>query len=163
MRRTLLLAVSLAGLLVGLAHAVSSSHSFTGTVKTKHGAHAGASHPVRVVLRRSATAHHFTATLTASGCTGSATCPHGSLAGTWAAKTSTPGGPDAGTDDVLKAAGSITPLGHVTATGTADGTGFIARGRQTLHLTLHGDGTTLTVSALSGDVPSFTPVFTRRH
>jgi hypothetical protein len=64
--------------------------------------------------------------------------------------------PDAGTRYRLDASGRITPLGAVTASGEARGTGFIAHGRESLTIDLAGSSGTVGVSATSGTVPGFT-------
>lgn len=64
--------------------------------------------------------------------------------------------PDTGALLRLDARGSVSALGAVTATGTARGTGFIARGRLGLTLTLYARGGTVTIQGHSELVPGFT-------
>ncbi len=64
--------------------------------------------------------------------------------------------PDVGQSFTIHASGRLKPLGHVSAQGLVNGTGFIARGRETLHLRLHTRRGTISVRAQSGLVPGFT-------
>ena len=65
--------------------------------------------------------------------------------------------PDVGQRFTISAAGTIKSLGgHVAASGTVDGTGFIARGQEEMELTLASSGGTVTVTASSPVVPGFT-------
>jgi hypothetical protein len=64
--------------------------------------------------------------------------------------------PDAGVSFAFRGQGSLKPLGHVSAAGQLHGTGFIYRGRETLHLVLTARGGRVTVDARSGTVPGFT-------
>jgi hypothetical protein len=63
---------------------------------------------------------------------------------------------DAGDGYSLRLVGSLKGLGATVATGAVHGTGFIARGRETLTLTLRLGRGTITVEAVSGIVPGFT-------
>jgi hypothetical protein len=63
---------------------------------------------------------------------------------------------DVGRSYVLTAAGSMSTLGHVGASGTAAGTGFIRSGHMRLTLTLRPSGGTVTLSGQSPEVPAFT-------
>jgi hypothetical protein len=56
----------------------------------------------------------------------------------------------------VSVAGYLRPLGYVTVTGTAHGTGFISRGHETMLLTVSGGGTSVAVDASSAEVPAFT-------
>jgi hypothetical protein len=64
--------------------------------------------------------------------------------------------PDTGTSFAIKASGKLKPLGHVSATGTAQGTGFIARGYTSMQLTLTAGHGTVTYEAQAGPVGGFT-------
>lgn len=64
--------------------------------------------------------------------------------------------PDVGSRFTARAAGAIDPLGHVFASGTAQGTGFVERGLETLKLTLTAKHGTITVNAHTRSVPGFT-------
>jgi hypothetical protein len=63
---------------------------------------------------------------------------------------------DVGRSYLLTAAGTVSPLGHLRASGTAAGTGFIRSGHTRLMLTLHPSGGTVTLSGESPAVPAFT-------
>jgi hypothetical protein len=119
----------------------SSDHA-TVTVYVKPGRTQGAGRLVTVILvgRR---------------CKGAAGCMNlnGRLTGELTAR---PSPPDAGRKFAISVAGKVTPLGHVNATGTVYGTGFIRRGREGLQIKLgtpHGD---ITIGAQSAIVPGFT-------
>ena len=63
---------------------------------------------------------------------------------------------DVGHSYALTAAGALAPLGHVSTSGTATGTGFIRTGHTKLAVTLHAGAGTVTLSGQSGAVPAFT-------
>jgi hypothetical protein len=63
--------------------------------------------------------------------------------------------PDTGRSFTLRAAGIIRGFGHVRVGGRVDGTGFIYRGHESLHLTATGHGGRLALDARSGPVPGF--------
>jgi hypothetical protein len=63
---------------------------------------------------------------------------------------------DVGHSYLLTAVGTVSPLGHVSASGTAAGTGFIRSARTRLTVTLHASGGTITLSGQSPEVPGFT-------
>ncbi|HEY2650342.1 MAG TPA: hypothetical protein VGI50_00370, partial [Solirubrobacteraceae bacterium] len=63
---------------------------------------------------------------------------------------------DVGHSYVLTAAGTMSPLGHIRASGTAAGTGFIRSGHTRLTLMLRPSGGTVTMSGQSPEVPAFT-------
>jgi hypothetical protein len=77
----------------------------------------------------------------------------GTLRGTMIPRASRP---DAGEQFALCLKGNVRPLGHVTARGTAHGTGFITYGYESLHLTLTDASARVTIDAQSGRVPGFT-------
>ena len=77
----------------------------------------------------------------------------GTLRGTMIPRASRP---DAGEQFALRLKGNVRPLGHVTARGTAHGTGFITYGYESLHLTLTDASASVTIDAQSGRVPGFT-------
>ncbi len=64
--------------------------------------------------------------------------------------------PDTGAGFTVEASGPITPLGHLSARGTAHGTGFIAQGHESLRLALVYSAGTVTITAQSRLVPGFT-------
>jgi hypothetical protein len=63
---------------------------------------------------------------------------------------------DVGHSYVLSASGKMSPLGHVTASGAAAGTGFIRSGHTRLTLTLHSSRGAVTLNGQSPEVPAFT-------
>lgn len=63
---------------------------------------------------------------------------------------------DVGVPFAIVAHGMIRPLGHVSATGSVHGAGFIRYAYQPLHLTLSAPGGRLAIDAKSGRVPGFT-------
>lgn len=67
-----------------------------------------------------------------------------------------PAPPDAGRKFAISVTGKITPLGHVSATGTVYGTGFIRRGREGLQIKLGTSTGAITIGAQSPIVPGFT-------
>jgi hypothetical protein len=64
--------------------------------------------------------------------------------------------PDTGEQFALTLHGHVRPLGNITARGTAHGTGFIAYGYESLHLTLANASARVTIDAQSGRVRGFT-------
>ena len=63
--------------------------------------------------------------------------------------------PDTGSNYSIVAAGRLHNLGSTRTTGTATGTGFIARGRETMQLTLRTSRGSVMLNALSGEVSGF--------
>ena len=98
---------------------------------------------------------HLVIRITGSRCASQTACLKlsGTLSGTLIAHA---GNPDAGRLYTIKAHGTIAPLGAVSATGRAHGTGFISRGRVTISLTLTDSRGAVTASASSAPVPGFT-------
>jgi len=88
---------------------------------------------------------------------GGGTCLRGRAAGTATARRNRI--PDTGSTFDLRASGRVAPLGQVSATGSATGTGFIRTGRFTLHLALTGHGSSVTVDARSGPERGFSSPF----
>ncbi|MEA2146562.1 MAG: hypothetical protein QOG59_2149, partial [Solirubrobacteraceae bacterium] len=98
---------------------------------------------------------HLVLRLAGRGCAAHTACVNlqGKLTGTI---TERPAAPDVGRRFSIVAGGHIAPLGAVRASGSASGTGMIARGRVTLRLTLKAAHGSVVVTANSGLVPSFT-------
>jgi hypothetical protein len=63
---------------------------------------------------------------------------------------------DIGRQFKLAASGDLKPLGQSRATGTAQGTGFILKGTETIQLSVAGPHGNVDVTATSGPVPGFT-------
>jgi hypothetical protein len=63
--------------------------------------------------------------------------------------------PDTGSQFTITAHGTVRPLGQVTASGTAHGTGNARFGYESVRLTLTGGGGAVTVTGTSGRVPGF--------
>ncbi len=70
--------------------------------------------------------------------------------------TAEPSIPDAGQSFKVRVSGIVAPLGHVSVAGTVHGTGFIARGREQLRLTLTGSAGSVRIRARSKIVRGFT-------
>lgn len=64
--------------------------------------------------------------------------------------------PDTGRSFTIRVAGIIRGFGHVRVRGRVDGTGFIYRGHESLHLTATGHAGRLALYAHSRLVPGFT-------
>lgn len=64
--------------------------------------------------------------------------------------------PDTGQRFTLQLTGKVAPLGTVSANGRVNGTGFIARGHETLVVTISVPRGALSLSAQSPLVPGFT-------
>jgi hypothetical protein len=64
--------------------------------------------------------------------------------------------PDVGSTFTLQAAGTLSRIGHGTVMGRVESPGFIARGRERLHMNLVAARGQLTVDASSEPVPGFT-------
>jgi len=131
---------------------------FTGRITAATGKFAGDRDVVTIILApgRGQATRHLTATITGAACTGKPHCVQlaGKLTGTI---TSGPiRVPDVGRSFAIAATGTIKPLGHVSATGTVQGTGFIANGHESLKLRLTRHGASITIDATSGQVPGFT-------
>lgn len=143
-----------------LAAAVAPARdSFTGSIIGATGRFAGERGAVALVTVPAAGqgVRPLKLTLRGSGCTaGSRRCVEltGSLSGTLALGPVRV--PDVGSRLTIAASGRIKPIGLVSATGTVQGTGFIARGRETLDLRLRAPRGTITVRAVSARVPGFT-------
>ena len=98
----------------------------------------------------------MTITLVGLPCAGASHCltlsgtVHGTLA------TGPRSVPDVGHGYVVSGAGLVKPVGQATVRGGVEGTGFIARGQESLTLTLTGGSGSVTVAALSPTVHGFT-------
>ncbi|MEA2370984.1 MAG: hypothetical protein QOH12_1378 [Solirubrobacteraceae bacterium] len=132
--------------------------TFTGKITMATGRFASDHRPLKILLAPGAgqAVGHVGLTIRGTVCTRKGACVAlvGKLNGTL-----TPGPmkvPDAGRSFTIAATGTIKPLGHVSATGTVHGTGFIANGHESLTLRLTGPGGTVTIAATSGPVPGFT-------
>jgi hypothetical protein len=90
------------------------------------------------------------------GCGGKNHClqPSGTLTGTMTPVFKRT--PDIGTSFTINVSGKLAPLGHVSATGTAQGTGFIVHGYDYLQLKLATRQGTVAYDAQSGPVQGFT-------
>jgi hypothetical protein len=140
------------------ATAAPARDTFAGTLKgTSGGARGGHAHDVLIIATRGQGAQRrLTLTLRPTTCSGKGPCirTSGVLHGTITAKRSRIA--DTGTTYVVHASGRLDGLGKTTASGTVQGTGFIARGREGMSLTLKTAVGMITVSAHSRPVPGFT-------
>jgi hypothetical protein len=64
--------------------------------------------------------------------------------------------PDTGATFALQAAGTLSRIGRAAITGTVESPGFIASGRERLHLNLTAARGRVTIDASSDPVPGFT-------
>ena len=110
---------------------------------------------VRLVPGSGSLKRHLVIQVNGSSCAGKRACVklQGKLIGTI---TEHAAHPDAGARLAIKASGTLTPLGHVSATGLAIGTGYIEHSRVTLRLTLIAAHGKVTVSLASRPVGAFT-------
>jgi hypothetical protein len=138
---------------------VPARDRFTGTLSGGTGSLAGADDVLEARLQAPAAGANGTRRLTlwilSTGCRAGTPCAHlgGSLRGQL---TPVRALPDIGRRYRLTAAGSLHPIGAVTATGTAAGTGNIMSGFESLQLALSGRHGSARLTARSARVPSFT-------
>jgi len=151
--------ISSAGVFAASKTPTPAKDSFTGRITAATGKFAGDTGNVRIVLAPGPgqAIRHLGVTLQGTLCAAKTRCVilSGKLTGTLA-----PGprrNPDVGRSFLIAATGGVVkPLGHVSATGTVQPTGFIANGHETLTLRLTAPGGTVTIAATSGPVPGFT-------
>ena len=137
---------------------VAVRDSFSGTIGSATGAARGDSGTVKVTLAPGAgTGDRRTVTVILSG----RVCRDrrcralgGRLRGTLIRRPNRI--PDIGQRFTLALAGSVAPLGPLSGDGTVNGTGFIARGRETLAIRLRARHGTVALLARSAVVPGFT-------
>jgi hypothetical protein len=138
---------------------VAPKDAFSGTISSATGAYAGHGGAVAVTLAPgAATGNARSVAITVAGprCVDHRRCLRlvGHLNGTMRAGPHQV--PDIGQQFSLQLTGRLAPIGQVGADGSVQGTGFIAHGRESLSLTLHGPHGSVTVHAQSGLVPGFT-------
>jgi hypothetical protein len=151
-------AIALAGAAAPSA-SVPAKDSFSGRIVTGTGIYSGDSGGVAIELSVPPSGpkqRPITVTLRGKSCGGAQHCLRlrGGTRGTLTLMRTRV--PDVGSGFALKAAGSVTPLGHTSITGTVHGTGFIARGHDTMSVTLTNTRGSVTVTASSATVPGFT-------
>jgi hypothetical protein len=135
------------------------SDVFHGRITAATGALAHERGDVTVVLshprRGGNTSTSLTLSIRAAGCGGQTHCLrlNGHLSGRMTLQHSLP---DVGHRFEIGARGTVTPLGHVEASGTAAGTGFIRTGHTGLSLVLRSASGKVTVDGQSGSVPGRT-------
>ncbi len=133
--------------------------AFKGTITAATGRLAGDRGHVAIVLAHAPVGSNASTSLTLSirgtSCAGHPSCLRltGSLRGRMTLVHSLP---DVGHRFEITARGTVKPLGHVTASGTAAGTGFIRSGHTGLNLTLRNATGTVTIEVQSGPVPGRT-------
>jgi hypothetical protein len=153
------LAVAGASAAVGVASAAApAKDSFVASVTAASGKFAGDHGGITIVLAPGpgGLSRRLTVTLRGGSCGASKHCiaVSGKLTGSL---TRGPAAvPDVGSSLRIRASGTIKSVGKVSATGTVHGTGFIARGQETLKLKLTAPGGTITIGADSGLVPGGT-------
>lgn len=142
----------------GVPQRLAGRDYFTGSIRSGSGAYAGNTGRIHIYLQPTGRGLRRSATITLAGlpCTGATHCLDlsGRLGGTLTA--SAVHIPDVGRGYALTGTGSVHPLGRVTGRGQVQGTGFIARGHESLTLTLTGGSGSVTVQALSSTVGGFT-------
>ncbi|MGI8800929.1 MAG: hypothetical protein ACR2KV_01985 [Solirubrobacteraceae bacterium] len=159
-------AAALAGGVPAGAATTVKTTIFTGAIVSGTGHYANYRGAVRLVLRAPAATTSrlpFTLTLSGPACSGQALhAPRhcvslaGKLTGSAFVSMSNP---DVGRSFALTALGKITPLGHVSVTGTSHSLGFIAHGRIPLSLHLRSSAGGLTITAQSPQVNGFSSPF----
>lgn len=159
----------------GAAHASATAKStpFSGRIISGTGRYANLRGTVSLVLlastkapvaTSSGTTYLFTLTLSGPSCASHpVAAPHrcAALSGrlTGSATSGPRRVPDVGTTYALTAGGAVKPLGRVSATGTTQGLGFIARGRIPLRLRLRNAAGGVTITAQGPLVPGFSSPF----
>ena len=132
--------------------------SFAGKITTATGRFSGDRGSATIVLvpGPGQASRHLGVTIKGTVCARKVACVPlvGKLTGTLAPGPRT--NPDVGRRFTITGAGTIKPLGHVSATGTVQGTGFIKNGHESLTLKLTNSGGTVTIVGTSGPVPGFT-------
>jgi hypothetical protein len=105
--------------------------------------------------RQRATTRRLTITVDGRICGGAKRCLRmtGTLRGTIKEQAAKP---DRGQTFVIRANGTVAPLGKVSGSGGGQGTGFVRDGRESLRLGLVGRGGQASITAESGLVPGFT-------
>jgi hypothetical protein len=136
---------------------VPARDRFVGTLHGGTGSLAGARDVVQARIQapgRTGT-RRLTLWILTTGCRAGAACVHlsGSLRGQLRQVRTLP---DIGRRYAVEATGSLGPIGVVTASGTAAGTGNINSGFESLQLTLAGKRGSARLSARSSRVPPFT-------
>ena len=124
----------------------------TGLFRNDHG-HATAD---LAVSRSGARTRRLTITVRGRLCNKSKRCVRltGHLKGTITALAHTI--PDTGRRFTIRAGGTISRLGHVHVRGSVEGTGFVYRGHERMHLTVSTDAGRIAIDAHSRLVPGFT-------
>jgi hypothetical protein len=151
--------LSAAGSVAAAVAAVPAKDSFHGRITRATGRFSSDRAMVAIALhipRSTDGTRTLRMTLTGPAC---GTAPHclalsGTLKGTISARPGTI--PDVGRRYGISVSGTLDRLGHVTATGTVTGVGFIREGHEGLTLDITAARGKLTVAAVSGEVPGFT-------
>jgi hypothetical protein len=147
-----------AGMPAAHTAAVAPRDAFTGTVAGGNGRYTRPNGRLEIALAPtgSAATRPLRITLTGTRCGARARCLRltGTVHGTIARRLG--GIPDVGQSFTIAASGTISPLGRVSISGTAHGTGNIMYGHESMTLKLSDAKGSVTVSAASGRVPGFT-------
>ena len=146
------------GAVGGHGHGRPARDSFQGSIRSATGTYSGDTGRAHIYLHPTGAGPRRSVTVTFAGlpCRGANHCVElsGTLTGTIAAG---PGHiPDVGHAYVLSGAGSIHPLGRARGRGAVQGTGFIARGEESLSITVTGASGSVTLDATSPPVHGFT-------
>ena len=146
------------GTVGGHGHGAPARDSFQGSIRSATGTYSGDTGRASIYLHPTGAGPRRSVTVTFAGlpCQGATHCVElsGTLTGTLAAG---PGHmPDVGHGYVLSGAGAIHPLGRARCRGAVQGTGFIARGEESLSITVTGASGSVTLDATSPPVHGFT-------
>lgn len=145
------------GTVGGHGHRGPARDSFQGSIRSATGTYSGDTGRAHIYLHPTGAGprRHVTVTFAGLPCAGADHCVElsGTLTGILAAG---PGHmPDVGHGYVLSGVGSIDPLGRATGRGAVQGTGFIARGEESLSITVTGASGSVTLDATSPPVHGF--------
>lgn len=162
---TVLIAATFALGVTAQAAGASAPTTYTGTVTSGTGHHAGLRADVSVLLAGFFApvpsgvlpAGTFTAAFTGTNCVHSKRCLTGTVTGHWSTKRTLP---DVGNTVTLNGGGRLTGLGRITLTGTGQAPGLIASAQPILTVRLRTPGRgSVRVTALAPAVPAFTSFF----
>jgi hypothetical protein len=154
-----LLAVTSASVAIGApARNVPARDSFRGRIASATGAFEGDSGQVAIYMHprgSGAGPRKLTLTLVGVPCESTNNCLalNGTAKGTLTTRSSIP---DTGMRFTIHASGAVTPMGETSATGHVHGTGFTAKGRERMRLTLTCSDGQVTIDARSPVVKGFT-------
>jgi hypothetical protein len=159
-RRTASIAVCAAAIAApaALARAVPTKDAFKATINSGSGRMAHAKGTFEIDVTPAPASHGkrgVTLDFRGSGCSRKQQCRlSGTLHGTLTPVFNR--FPDGGSMFTVHATGRLGRLGHVTVTGSLHGTGNIARGYETMDVTVSGKSSSLALQSRAGPVRGFT-------